>query len=59
MDSLNPHWLSIELDSIDASTEKWNVALRTSYEASIRELTRAEKGPAAQKSISIPNSCDS
>jgi len=39
MDSLNPHWLSIELDSIDDSTDKWNAALQTSYEASFRLLT--------------------
>ena len=38
MDSLNPHWLSIELSTIDASTEKWSAALRSSYEASFRAL---------------------
>ncbi len=38
MDSLNPHWLSIELSTIDASTNKWNAALQSSYEASFRAL---------------------
>jgi len=43
MDSLNPNWLSIELGSIDESTEKWNAALQASYEASFHPLTRPEE----------------
>lgn len=58
MDSLNPSWLSIELDAIDADVEKWSDALRTSYEASVSELARAESAVAVQSSISTPNSCD-
>jgi hypothetical protein len=60
MDSLNPRWLTIELDSIDHDVEKWNDALRRSYEASFRALTQAGKDhPFTQNSESIPNSCDS
>jgi hypothetical protein len=59
MDSLNPSWLSIELDSIDADIEKWNEALRTSYEASFGAITREEKRLVAQNSLATPNSCDS
>jgi hypothetical protein len=44
MEALNPNWLSIELDSIDESTERWNDALRSSYQASVRVLARAEEG---------------
>lgn len=45
MDSLNPYWLSIELSTIDASTDKWNAALRSSYEASFRSLLNKEDQP--------------
>ena len=38
MGSLNPQWLSIELDSIDATIENWSPALWTSYEASLLTL---------------------
>jgi hypothetical protein len=42
MGSLNPDWLSIELSTIDASTEKWTAAIRSSYEASFRSLINSE-----------------
>ena len=38
MGSLNPRWLSIELDSIDATMEKWIPALWASYQASLQTL---------------------
>jgi hypothetical protein len=44
MGSLNPYWLSIELDSIDATTEKWSAALWASYQATLLDLTKSEFG---------------
>jgi hypothetical protein len=38
MGSLNPRWLTIELESIDATVENWNAAIRTSYEAALQSL---------------------
>lgn len=38
MGSLNPQWLSIELESIDATIEKWSPALWASYEASLLNI---------------------
>ncbi len=54
MDSLNPHWLSIELSTIDASTEKWNAALRSSYEASFRPLLNNLDQPMDASVASLP-----
>jgi hypothetical protein len=42
MGSLNPHWLSIELESIDATVENWSVAVRTSYQAALQTLVKKE-----------------
>jgi hypothetical protein len=48
MGSLNPHWLSIELDSIDATTQKWNAAIWASYQATLHALTERQLQEAAQ-----------
>jgi hypothetical protein len=42
MGSLNPRWLSIELESIDATVENWSAAVRTSYEAALQTLVKRE-----------------
>jgi hypothetical protein len=42
MGTLNPRWLSIELESIDATVENWSMAIRTSYEAALQTLTKKE-----------------
>jgi hypothetical protein len=38
MGSLNPEWLSIELDSIDATVENWTAALWSSYQSTLQSL---------------------
>jgi hypothetical protein len=38
MDSLNPEWLSIELSSIDESSDRWISAVRTSYLATLQSI---------------------
>jgi len=38
MGSLNPQWLNIELESIDATVENWSSALWDSYEAALQTL---------------------
>ena len=35
MGSLNPEWLAIELDSIDATAKNWSSAIRASYKAAV------------------------
>lgn len=39
MESLNPCWLSIELNSIDADVAKWSGALLASYQASLEAMS--------------------
>jgi hypothetical protein len=55
MDSLNPHWLSIELSTIDASTGNWNAALRSSYEASFRSLLNNDQPTDAGLNLLSPS----
>lgn len=38
MGSLNPQWLIIELDLIDATIENWSCALSDSYAATVQTL---------------------
>jgi hypothetical protein len=42
MGSLNPQWLSIELESIDATVENWSAAVWTSYQAALQSLVKKE-----------------
>ena len=42
MGSLNPQWLSIELESIDATVENWSAAVRASYQAALQTLVKKE-----------------
>ena len=42
MGSLDPHWLTIELDSIDATIENWSPALWISFEATLQTLLSNE-----------------
>jgi hypothetical protein len=42
MGSLNPQWLSIELESIDATVENWSAAVWTSYQAALKTLVKKE-----------------
>jgi hypothetical protein len=41
MDSLNPGWLRIEVESIETAVEAWSGALRASYEAAMHSMTTA------------------
>jgi hypothetical protein len=41
MGSLDPRWLSVELDSIDATIKTWTPALCDSYEAALRAFADA------------------
>jgi hypothetical protein len=38
MDSLNPEWLSIEVQSIDLAMEGWSEAMKASYDAALLSL---------------------
>jgi len=38
MDSLNPEWLSIEVESIDLSVGGWSEAMKASYDAALLSL---------------------
>ena len=42
MGTLNPRWLSIELELIDATVENWSAAVRTSYQAALQTLIRKD-----------------
>jgi hypothetical protein len=42
MDALNPEWLRIEAQSIDAAVENWGEAVRTSYQATLQSLASAD-----------------
>jgi hypothetical protein len=42
MGSLNPEWLSIESERIDAASAKWSKAISMSYQAVLRALATAE-----------------
>jgi hypothetical protein len=42
MGALNPEWLSIEAQSIDAAVENWGEAVRSSYQATLQSLTCAD-----------------
>ena len=38
MGSLNPEWLAIELDSIDATVKNWSEAIQASYKAAVESI---------------------
>jgi hypothetical protein len=42
MGALNPEWLRIEAQSIDAAVENWGEAVRTSYQATLQSLASAD-----------------
>jgi len=42
MGSLNPEWLSIELNSIDATAENWSSAIQASYKAAVESMHNKE-----------------
>lgn len=42
MGTLNPEWLSIEAQSIDAAVENWGEAVRASYQATLQSLASAD-----------------
>jgi len=48
MGSLNPEWLAIELDSIDATVESWSEAIQASYKAAIESV---QAKPATEKPL--------
>ena len=44
METLNPKWLSIELQSIDDEISKWSVDIRTSFELVSNDFFREKAG---------------
>ena len=49
MDSLNPKWLSIELDSIDLTIQSWSDAARELYRAAMQSFMAAKNEIKAPK----------
>lgn len=49
MGSLNPEWLAIELNSIDATAKNWSNAVQASYKAAVdaAHAKGAQQGPPA------------
>jgi hypothetical protein len=41
MESLNPGWLGIEVEAIEAEVEGWTGAIRASYQAALHSMTVA------------------
>jgi hypothetical protein len=50
MDSLNPEWLSIEVQSIDLAMEGWSEAMKASYDAALLSLSE-ERDDAARDTV--------
>jgi hypothetical protein len=46
MGSLNPHWLSVELDLIDATIQHWNSALIESFQATLLTMAAQDNSRA-------------
>jgi hypothetical protein len=48
MGTLNPRWLSIELEMISATVENWSAAVRNSYDAALQASLKQEKLDSAE-----------
>lgn len=48
MNSLDPRWLSIELEAIQKEQEGWNQTLKTSYEVAIQRVIQHQARTAAE-----------
>ena len=42
MSSLNPRWLIVEMEAIDATVNNWSAAVSMSYQSLLQTLTRSE-----------------